>query len=253
MQWTAEQEARKQAIITRRQQQHENQQADAAETLKNHVYTNLANQEGVQVWRCQEPGSTCYAFDIVMTRFGIAILGDIPNITFSVGLGYGMKFLAGDDITYYIHSKVDQVCRSREFCQDSFRVAIMQGICRRLLDACDDSTWQLLPDVLKYQDDITFAHWEEVREAVRSHFRESTDDRWRHWDDLLDTADGIAHTEAAYSFMAENFEVLGLGDDFDHTPIQKDSERLINELYLINHAAKAIIAQQAEQGGSNAS
>ena len=47
-------------------------------------------------------------------------------------------------------------------------------------------------------------------------------------------------------FMSEHHEELGLGCDYWEITIDKPRDSLINRLYLINHAAKAIIAQQAE-------
>lgn len=65
-------------------------------------------QADVEVWRCKAESTTAYAFDIMMTRFGIAVVGDIGDLTFSVGLGYGISFLAGDDVTYYLHTKLNE-------------------------------------------------------------------------------------------------------------------------------------------------
>lgn len=38
--------------------------ARVAEDLAQHQYTQLVNQNGVEVWRCARPGSSCYGFDI---------------------------------------------------------------------------------------------------------------------------------------------------------------------------------------------
>lgn len=70
-------------------------------------YTVLADTEQLKAWRCKAPGTTCYASDILITRFGIVIAGDINGLTFSVGLSCGTEFLAGDDISYYIHEAAD--------------------------------------------------------------------------------------------------------------------------------------------------
>lgn len=47
-------------------------------------------------------------------------------------------------------------------------------------------------------------------------------------------------------FMSEHHEVLGLGCDYWEISIDKPRDSLINRLYMINHAAKAIVAQQSE-------
>lgn len=64
--------------------------------------------------------------------------------------------------------------------------------------------------------------------------------------DLLSEADDISYVEQASIFMGEHHEELGLGCDYWEITIDKPRESLINRLYLLNHAAKAIIAQQGE-------
>ncbi|WP_226342927.1 MULTISPECIES: hypothetical protein [Pseudomonas] len=98
----------REAYIDERRQTEAERKARAAEKLKDHQYTCLVKQSDVEVWRCKAERTTAYAFDIMMTRFGIAVVGDIGDLTFSVGLGYGMSFLAGDDVTYYLHTKLNE-------------------------------------------------------------------------------------------------------------------------------------------------
>jgi hypothetical protein len=43
-------------------------------------YTVLADTDQLKAWRCKA-GSTCYAFDILITRFGIATVGDTGGLT----------------------------------------------------------------------------------------------------------------------------------------------------------------------------
>ncbi len=92
----------------------------AAECLKDHPYTVLADIDQLKAWRCKAPGTNCYTFDILITRFGTATLGDIDELTFSVGLSFGIEFLASDEIGYYIHSKLEQNCRERELDEDGY-------------------------------------------------------------------------------------------------------------------------------------
>ncbi|UVL76574.1 hypothetical protein LOY24_17770 [Pseudomonas putida] len=46
--------------------------------------------------------------------------------------------------------------------------------------------------------------------------------------------------------MSEHREVLDLGCDYWEITIDKPRDSLINRRYLIHHAAKAIVAKQAE-------
>ncbi|MCQ3823066.1 hypothetical protein JEG40_11960, partial [Streptococcus agalactiae] len=60
------------AYIEERRQTEAERKARAAEKLKDHQYTCLVKQSDVEVWRCKAERTTAYAFDIMMTRFGIA-------------------------------------------------------------------------------------------------------------------------------------------------------------------------------------
>ncbi|MCE6982871.1 hypothetical protein EI534_37090, partial [Pseudomonas frederiksbergensis] len=90
-----------------------------------------------------------YAFDILITRFGIAIVGDIDGLTFSVGLSYGIEFLAGNDIGYYIHSKLEGHCREREFDEDAFRAALVTGVCNQVCEHIDEDQYGELPEWMR--------------------------------------------------------------------------------------------------------
>lgn len=236
----------REAHLAARRSAEEQQQARAAETLKDHKYTCLVKTADVEVWRCKGDG-IFYAFDIMMTRFGIAIVGDIDNLTFSVGLGYGMPFLAGKDVTYYIHSKLSECHKKRVFSEDLFRAVLMTGICRELHSECSEELWDALPGWAQDSDQIKGSHWAEFRQIVLKNRRDldNGDDRWMHWDDLLTEAEQIGFKEEAQVFMRDNQEALFLGPEWYESRIDEVCSGLIRELYLINHAAKAIIAQTA--------
>ena len=51
--------------------------ARVAEDLAQHQYTQLVNENGVEVWRCQQPGTRVYHFDICVTAYGMSMFGDI--------------------------------------------------------------------------------------------------------------------------------------------------------------------------------
>jgi len=229
-----------------REQRRRDYKQQAAVNLAKHEYTCLASQDNLVAWRCKAPGSTAYAFDIVMTRFGIAVVGDIDNLTFSVGLGgYGLPFLAGDDVTYYIHSKLDQHCKERRFSESAFRTVLVTSIARALADECDDELFDTLPEWLRDADAGNCSHWFEFRQLVAAKSRDASllDDRWDSWDDLLREASDISHTAEAHIFMRDNADVLGLGEEWYEHTIDEPCTRLIQCLYMINHAANTIVAQ----------
>lgn len=240
-------EVRRQAAIANRKKTEQDYMARAAENLAQHEYTCLAQQDNLVAWRCKATKSTSYAFDILMTRFGIAVVGDIDNLTFSVGLGYGIEFLAGDDVTYYLHTKLSEVCKKRSFSEHLFREVLMRNIAQALHEECEEEMFDSLPEWLQDADKVDADHWPEFRQLVLAKRRDMThiDDRWMHWDDLLDTAHEITFTDEAMLFMRDNSEQLCIGDEWYENQVDEPSKGLVQCLYMINHAAKAILAQTA--------
>lgn len=242
-------EAKRRAYIDMRQQREAGLRQEAAQTLQEHTYAALVDQEKIKVWRCAKPGTSCYAFDIMMTRFGIAIVGDIASLTFTVGLAYGIEFLAGKDIEYYIHSKLDEKCRIKEFDEHRFREAILNGVCGLIVEASTDEEYETLPDWVRYED-LRGGQWDALLEFVDGRheaitFGEEGHDFWDELNDRVYEANNISYTEEAHQFMHEHHESTGLGVDWYEHRVDKPSENLIRELYMINHAAKEIVAQQA--------
>lgn len=235
----------REAYIDERRQIEAERKARAAEKLKDHQYTCLVKQSDVEVWRCKAERTTAYAFDIMMTRFGIAVVGDIGDLTFSVGLGYGMSFLAGDDVTYYLHTKLNESHKKQVFSTDLFRQALVSSICRELHDECAEEIWDILPAWVQDADLVRASHWQEFRALTLIHRRDlhNGDDRWMHWDDLFDAAEQIGSTEEAHLFMRDNAEVLCLGEEWYEHRVTETCDSLYAQLYMINHAAKAIMAQ----------
>ncbi|HCA6674610.1 TPA: hypothetical protein ACG5BG_002973 [Pseudomonas aeruginosa] len=235
----------REAYIEERLQTEAERKARASEKLKNHQYTCLVKQPDVEVWRCKAEGTTAYAFDIMMTRFGIAVLGDIGDLTFSVGLGYGMSFLAGDDVTYYLHTKLNETHKKQVFSTTLFRQVLVSSICRALHDECSEEIWDTLPAWAQDADLVCGSHWQEFRALTLTHRRDldNGDDRWMHWDELFDDAERIGFTEEAHQLMRDHAEVLCLGEEWYEHRITKTCDSLYAQLYLINHAAKAIMAQ----------
>jgi len=230
------------------EQLREERRAEAAEYLKNHQYRPLVDADDVKVWRCERPGTSAYAFDIMLTRYGIAVVGDIANLTFSVGLGYGLEFLAGDDVGYYIHSKLDEKCKKRDFDETAFRGALIDGICQRIADEADYDAYDELPAWVREEKErgLAGSRWEELLAFVRAEARKYDDAsaKWEEWDDLLREAADIGDEHQAGAFMNEHCETLGLGPDWWEISVTTPAEPLMRELYMIRHAAIAILAQK---------
>lgn len=230
------------------EQLREERRAEAAEYLKNHQYRPLVDADDVKVWRCQQPGTSAYAFDIMLTRYGIAVVGDIANLTFGVGLGYGLEFLAGDDVGYYIHSKLDEKCKTKDFDEPAFRNALINGVCQRITEEAEYDAYEELPVWVREEKERWrgYSRWEELLAFVRAEARKYDDAsaKWEEWDDLLREAADIGDEHQAGVFMNEHYETLGLGPDWWEISVTKPSESLMRELYMIRHAARAILVQK---------
>lgn len=229
------------------EQLREERRAEAAKYLKNHQYRPLIDADDVKVWRCQQPGTSAYAFDIMLTRYGIAVVGDIANLTFGVGLSYGLDFLAGDDVGYYIHSKLDEKCKTRDFDEASFRRALIEGICQRIADEADCDAYDELPAWVREEKERgpDGSRWADLRAFVRVEARkDDAHEKWDEWEDLLAEAADIGDQHQAGVFMNEHCETLGLGPDWWEISVTTPAESLIIELYMIRHAAISILAQK---------
>ena len=116
----------------------------------------------------------------------------------------------------------------------------------------DDELYAALPEWMRNDGGRHEAvRWDELRKLVKEQLAAieyGGDDRdfWDSLNDRLSEADDISYVEQASMFMSEHHEELGLGCDYWEITIDKPRDSLINRLYLINHAAKAIVAQQAE-------
>lgn len=67
--------------------------------LANFEFSGMENDH-LQAWHCAKPGTIHQSFDIVITSFGIAVMGDIAPLMFNAGRQQGISWLASDDIEY---------------------------------------------------------------------------------------------------------------------------------------------------------
>ncbi|WP_219097611.1 hypothetical protein [Pseudomonas sp. UMAB-40] len=209
---------------------------DSAEWLKNHAYTELVNSNGVEVWRCQQPGSIHLAFDICITRFGIAVFGDIGSLTFGVGASYGMKFLAGKDGDY-IYGKLEASSKTTEFDRPGFIARVEEAICHWLAHSRESAP--------AWFDDY-----------CATQGRSAEIEAW-----LLEHCDGdqelsavvVALREArafeggssqAHEWLTDHEELLEVSDTWEWD-LRKPTDSVLRRLARVRHAARMIVAQKA--------
>lgn len=230
----------------------------AKHALKNHKYTCLSRGETHELWRCAEPGSSTYAFDITMTRYGIAIMGDISGLVFRVGMDYGMGFLAGTDVEYYIHSKLEH----KHFDEVEIDPRIVQLF---LIQAYAIHFQENLPEHKFFEsvdpDDPESVVWSDFI-AEFGRLREYVDDRDRRYDSEIDelpinkTIRLIEDSECneslaiIYNLISDVDQAFGgyYATEWTYT---RPTSSLLFRLYLINEAAQQIIKTKQEEGKSD--
>jgi hypothetical protein len=223
---------------------------EAQKTLEAHEFKQLATwgDGGSEVWECSRPGSSVYAFTICITRMGIAVVGDIDGLTFNVGSNYGMSFLAGNDVSYYIQSKLEASSRQKELYRERYlewvATCVVNHIASNFLDDLKEvgihiPDW-LTEDTEDYEDfqklyDFVYFVWQNI---------EGGHDLWDWFYacyNTLESADGAMEIHEAYALP----DLPGVDFAwFDAHALERSSENLMTRLYLVNEAAKRIMAQK---------
>lgn len=216
-----------------------------AEDLAKHEYTQLVNENGVEVWRCKAPSTTCYGFDICVTRFGMSVMGDIGSLVFHVGESYGINFLRHQS-DGYLHEKLDESCKRQVIDSDSIRDTVCSCIVGRLdeeLSSDEIPEWIVgVPD-----KGATLEQAEQLVEWLRE--RAAADDDRLPFSDLADVIEEVetfsdgrdAEVVLAYDFLSNNEELIG-GSDLWETQMSKPCPNLMARLFYVRHAASAIMA-----------
>jgi len=218
------------------QEQENKLSADIAGCLKDHVYTELTNANGVEVWRCQKPGSHNLAFDICVTRYGTAVFGDIGHLTFDIDARYGIHYLANTGYSN-LHGKLAASCKEEWIDLDA------------ILDTVRDCIYTALDD-----EEVEYPGGMDIKSLIgwlgaTAKKREESDLPLEEWADLLDTV-GRFDTETArdivpaFDLLAESEELLRTSDLWEST-FSKPSDHVWRKIFYVQHAANAIMAQKA--------
>lgn len=220
--------------------------AIAASRLDRHQYTRLTLPGSpLEAWRCKRPDTTNYAFDLVISRFGIASFGDTANLMFRVGASYGLPFLAGNDVEYYIHSKLDECCKKTELDDTTYQQALLQTITQWLADNDHEAPAQGEMDDDTYREILGDWLWEQYL---------ASDVMADDHDTFYALHDALAHqhpnsADEAHETMAELASKLDESYDYDHS-FTRPANHLIQDLYVLRHAAQQILKLKHPEPGS---
>lgn len=215
--------------------------------MAKHQYTQLVNENGVEVWRCAQPGTSCYGFDICVTRFGMSMMGDIGPLVFNVGSLYGINFLRHQS-DGYLHEKLDSDIKRQVIDFDSIRDTVCSCIVARIdeeFSADEIPEWiSTIPDT-----GATLEQAELLVEWLRE--KDAADDDRLPFSDLADVIDEVetfaegrdSEVVLAYDFLQQHEELIG-GSDLWETQISKPCPQLMARLFYVRHAANAIMAMK---------
>ena len=218
--------------------------ARVASDLAHHQYTQLVNENGVEVWRCKEPGNIFYAFDICVTRFGMSVMGDIGALVFHVGASYGINLLRHQS-DGYLCEKLDGDCKREVIHFDAIRDKVCECIARRIDDELPSDE---VPEWVSDMQDkgATLEQAEQLVEWLQE--REAADDDRLPFAELIEVIEDVetfadgrdSETILAYEFLQQHEELIG-GSDLWESTISKPCPNLMARLYYVRHAANAIM------------
>lgn len=208
-----------------------------AELIKDHQYTLLAKTDSLEAWRAQAPGSTAYAFDLVMSRYGMAMYGDTNNLVWRVGASYGLKFLAeADDHSAYM--KLDDNCREEDLDEENFAMLVFDAIYHLLFSRTVANLPDWLPD--------TAPNAERIAQL----------DAWLCENPTADGEYGalvvalreaqeleVNSIEGARRWLDDHQELLELSGD-EGEDLGKPTNSVMQRIYFARHAAEQILAQK---------
>jgi hypothetical protein len=219
----------------------------AERILGKHQYTRLTPIDcPMEAWRCKVPDHTNYAFDLVVSRFGIAMFGDTGTLVFNVGAAYGIKFLAGDDVEYYIHSKLEHDLKTTELDEQAFEESKIKYVVSRLErgDKGDDWPAQDGMDCETYR--IVLGDWlTAARDKRKGH-----EPAWDTLDSLANFLDGSASTiQEAHEHFSDSAPDCGFEYDWTER-FEQPCQSLIGRLYMLRHAAQQILKIKNPAPGS---
>lgn len=236
--------------------------AQAAENVANHtveLVSGVGKYGTNEIWRCTKNGSSMYGFDLVISRFGIAMYGDVASLVFGVGSQYGIEFLARSAVCGYMISKLEPEYREkRELDEDSLRQVLVEAGCRLLEEKfvpyidenSEDGDNVELSDWVGGSDIITL---DMVIEEMQKHSPEQThvdfDVFCDRVEELLDdrAPNGLQAVEA---FISENHNELNLGCEWYEHTISRHDGRLIQRMEMLRLCALKIQEKKAAGDGT---
>jgi hypothetical protein len=209
----------------------------AVEEIQKEFIYDRHETEGYIVYHCHKPGTSNYSFEIFIGKMGIYAGGDINSLVFRVARG--IDFLAGDDVDYYIYSKLDHIyldqkelskCLIESFLRETLWEAVEDLSVPNELESPPDN----LEDTVKYYKDnnLNVPSWSMASNKDDKHTK-----AWDLYQYLYECSDLIEAYRIIYGSPLYQGEMPS---------IAQPSESVMFTLYMVNHAAKKILFQEAK-------
>jgi hypothetical protein len=227
--------------------------AQAAENVANHtveLVSGVGKYGTNEIWRCTNNGSSSYGFDLVISRFGIAMYGNVDSLVFGVGSQYGIAFLARESVCQYMISKLEPEYREkRELDEDRLREVLVEQGCQLL----EDKFVPYIDENSEEGDNVELSDWvggsapitlDMVIMEMQKHAHEQTH---CHFDEFCDRVEELIEDrapnglQAVEAFIAENYDELNFGSEWYEYTISKYDSRLIQRLEMLRLCALKIL------------
>lgn len=236
--------------------------AYAAENVKDHTVELICGSGPNEIWRCTNNGSSMYGFEIAISRFGIAMYGDVDSLVFKVGSSYGIEFLARKSVCGYMISKLEEEYRNkRELDEDALRAALFKAgvslfhnkFVTYVADESEDFVETPAWIMLAYQDEKVEESLDDLLELMNKHASEQSHMKFEMFCDnvqhLLEESvpNGLRYVE---TYIGENYSELNLGCEWYELPISKHDSGLIRRLEMLRLCALKI--QEVKNAGDGA-
>lgn len=236
--------------------------AQAAENVANHTPVLVCKKNENEIWRCTNNGSSCYGFDLVISRFGIAMYGDVDSLVFGVGSSYGIEFLARSSVCGYMISKLEPEYREkRELDEDNLRKGLTEAGCQLLEHKFEPYAAE---GAHSNEDMVSLPEWlgsadhrdqdlDKVLEELQKHAPEQSHCKFDEFYDrvqelLKDRApNGLQAVEA---FISEHYDELYLGPEWYEHTISRHDGRLIQRMEMLRLCALKIQEKKAAGDGT---
>lgn len=200
------------------------------EAQKDFTYERVVNTYNIEVWICKKPQNNHYAFEIIFSRYGIYVNGDINSLIWRVARD--LDFLAGGDVDYYIYSKLEAIYQEQREVDpeavnahlSSIMIAWLHNGWNASIDEDEQIPWEEYATGVDLQEVVKFYEKHGLNDVFKS-------EAWNLYDELYDSEN---------SDLRETYEITYKYNGEFETNIDRPSWHVTFSLYMACYAARKI-------------